>query len=256
MTARAALVTGAAVRVGAAIARDLAGAGWAVAIHHHRSREAAEALAAEIGEAGGRAVALAADLADAGAVQELLPRAAAALGPLDLLVNNASVFVDDDIASLDAGLWDTQLAVNLRAPALLSRDFARQAAAGGSIVNLLDQRVWRLRPDFLSYTVSKSALWSLTRTLAQALAPAIRVNAIGPGPVLPSQHQDEAAFERQWRSLPLARRPGPDGICQALRYLLAADSVTGQMIAVDGGQHLAWQTPDVLADRGNGDPAS
>lgn len=253
---RTALITGAARRLGAAMARDLAGAGWAVAVHCHRSTDDAERVADEIETAGGRAAVLQADLTDAAAVEDLIERTRKALGPLGLLVNNASLFEEDDIASLTLESWDGHLDANLRAPALLSRDFARQAATGGLIVNILDQRVWRLRPDFLSYTVSKAGLWALTRTLAQALAPTIRVNAIGPGPALASLHQDEAAFERQWRSLPLARQPGPEAICQALNYLIAADSVTGQMIAVDAGQHLAWQTPDVVADTGPDDDSS
>jgi len=191
---RAALVTGAARRIGAAMARDLAAQGWAVALHYQSSQPEAEALAAEIAAAGGRAVALQADLGDEAAVTPLIDRAAAALGPLGLLVNNASIFEFDDHASCNRASWDAHLEVNLRAPFVLTQRFAAAlpAEARGLVVNLLDTRVWNLAPGYLSYTLSKAGLWTLTQTLAQALAPRIRVNAIGPGPTLPSRGQSDA----------------------------------------------------------------
>lgn len=246
-----ALVTGAARRIGRALARALAEDGWAVAVHHRDSAAEAGAVVQEIAEIHGRvggAVAVQADLADEGAVAALVPRATEALGPLTLLVNNASHFADDSLETMTRATWDAHIEPNLRAPLVLTQAFARQLPAGapeGNVINILDQRVWKLTPRRLSYTLSKAALWTLTQTLAQALAPRIRVNGIGPGPVLRNDSQSEAYFARQQQATILGRGAEPGDIAAALRYLLAARSVTGQMIAVDGGQHLAWQTPDV-----------
>ena len=190
-----------------------------------------------------------ADLADAAAVSSIVAQAGAALGPLTLLVNNASVFEPDDIGSLDEVGWERHFGVNLRAPVFLARDFAAQLPDGvdGAIINVIDQRVWKPTPHFLSYTLSKSALFTATQTMAQALAPRIRVNAVGPGPTLASSRQRRDDFARQGASVPLGHGPNPEEIAEAVLFLATARSVTGQMIAVDGGQHLAWQTPDVLA---------
>ena len=244
--AKTALVTGAAKRIGRVIAGRLAREGYAVAIHCHCSSEAAEAVAASIRSAGGRATVVQADLAGAGAAQ-IVGAARAALGPLTLLVNNASEFEPDSIESLSLDRWERHFAVNLRAPAFLARDFAAQLPADrhGCIVNVVDQRVLKPNPQFFSYTLTKAALFTATRTLAQALAPRIRVNAVGPGPTLASARQDADAFARQSAALPLGRGPTPDEIADAVLFLARARSVTGQMIAVDGGQHLAWETPDI-----------
>ncbi len=241
----AALVTGAGQRIGRAIAMDLARQGWAVAVHYHTSRDAAAAVVADIEAAGGRAADLAADLADEAETETLLTRATAAVGPIGCLVNNASVFDSDTAETATRASWDRHLEANLRAPFVLSQSFARALPddSGGIIVNMLDERVWNLTPHFLSYTVSKSALWTLTRTLALALAPRIRVNGIGPGPALPSARQTDAEFARQCAMMPLGRGTSPDEICTAVRFLLTAPSMTGQMIALDGGQHLAWAQP-------------
>jgi NAD(P)-dependent dehydrogenase (short-subunit alcohol dehydrogenase family) len=235
-------VTGAARRIGRAIALDLAGHGWAVAVHHNRSAEAAEDLVRQIVADGGRAVALGADLALEAESAGLIARAVAALGPLGCLVNNASRFERDEIDGVTRESWDSHLEPNLRAPLVLAQGFAKALPPnrGGVIINLLDERVWNLTPHFISYTVSKSALWTLTRTLALALAPHIRVNGIGPGPALPSARQSAEQFARQCASLPLGRGTNPEEICQAIQFLLAASSMTGQMIALDGGQHLGW----------------
>lgn len=245
---RTALVTGGARRIGRAIVERLAGAGYSVAIHYNRSHEDAETLRRTLGDTGGRAVVIEADLADPDKIALVLAQARATLGPITLLVNNASVFEPDDIRSVDAALWERHFAVNLRGPVLLARDFARQlpAASRGAIVNVIDQRVFRPTPHFLSYTLSKSALLTATQTLAQALAPRIRVNAVGPGPTLASRRQDPSEFARQGAALPLGHGPHPEEIADAVLFLANATSVTGQMLAVDGGQHLAWQTPDVL----------
>ena len=241
----AALVTGGARRIGRALVLALADCGFAVAVHHHRSRAEAEALVAEIVRAGGAAVALAADLADEAAVQSLLPQAAAALGPIGVLVNNASIFENDTAATVSRQGWDAHMAINLRAPFVLIQEFAARLPpdAGGAVVNVLDQRVWNLTPYFVSYTVSKAALWTLTRTMALALAPRIRVNGIGPGPTLPSLRQSPEQFREQCRRLPLRRGASPSEIAAALRFILAAPAMTGQMIALDSGQHLGWAQP-------------
>jgi NAD(P)-dependent dehydrogenase (short-subunit alcohol dehydrogenase family) len=239
---RAALVTGGAQRIGRAIALALAGEGWAVAVHHHRSQTAAAALVAEIESRGGRAIALAGDLAREAEVAALVPQATAALGPLGCLVNNASVFERDEALDATRESWDRHLEVNLRAPFVLMQEFARALPGhdGGAIVNILDERVWNLTPHFISYTLSKAALWTLTRTMALALAPRIRVNAIGPGPTLPSPRQTDEQFQRQCALMPLRRGTTPGEIADALRFILTAPAMTGQMIALDGGQHLGW----------------
>lgn len=244
---RVALVTGAGRRIGAVIAVALGQAGFDVAVHFGRSGDAAEAVSAEVRALGRRAVALGADLAVEAEVAGLVDRAVAALGPLTLLVNNASLFLEDDWRLADRGLWDAHMETNLRAPLVLARAFAEQAPAeGASIVNLIDQRVWKPTPQFFSYSITKAALWFATRTLAQALAPRVRVNAVGPGPTLASIHQSAETFAREAENTLLQRRATPEEIARAVLYLVDAPSVTGQMIAVDAGQHLAWRTPDVL----------
>lgn len=241
---RAALVTGGARRIGRAIVTALARSGYAVAIHCHRSHAAAEAVRDAIIGAGGQAAVVGGDLADHDAVAALVPAAMAAIGQLTLLVNNAGEFEPDDIGGLDQARFDRHMAVNLRAPLFLAQAFARQAPAGSSIVNLLDQRVLRPTPSFLSYGLSKSALHAATTTLAQALAPRIRVNAVAPGPALPNPRQDAAAFARYCASMPLGHGPAPEEIATAVLYLAQARSVTGATIAVDGGQHLGWRDDD------------
>jgi NAD(P)-dependent dehydrogenase (short-subunit alcohol dehydrogenase family) len=242
---KGALVTGGARRIGRALSLALAEDGYAVAIHHHHSHREAEALAAEITQAGGTAVALAADLADEAAVAALLPRATAALGPIGCLVNNAAIFENDTVATATRASWDRHLAINLRAPFVLMQSFARHLPdkAGGVIANLLDERAWNLTPYFVSYTLSKAGLWTLTQTMALALAPRIRVNGIGPGPTLPSPRQNARQFLDRCRKMPLRRGTSPDEIAAALRFILAAPAMTGQMIALDGGEHLGWAHP-------------
>lgn len=250
---KAVLITGAGKRIGRALAEALATDGWAIAAHYADSKSEAEELVTEITDKGGKAVALQADLRDAAAVQTLVADATAALGPLTALINNASTFERDTAHTLTAESWDTHLNANLRAPALLMRDFANQAAlqdgsvADACIINITDQRVDRLTPDFTSYTVSKTGLATLTETLAQALAPQhIRVNAIAPGPTLPNPRQAQAEFDKQASLVPLGHGATPDDIVAAARYILTARAMTGQTLMQDGGQHLAWQTPDVV----------
>jgi NAD(P)-dependent dehydrogenase (short-subunit alcohol dehydrogenase family) len=247
MTGRGgALVTGAARRIGRSLALEAAKAGYSVLVHHHHSADDAEEVCAEIEALGGHAHALAADLDDAEALPALIDEARAAIGPLSLLVNNASLFEDDRIETLTPASWDAHMAANFRAPVLLSQAFARQAPVGALIVNIIDQRVLRPTPQFFSYALSKAGLWDATRMMAQALAPNIRVNGIGPGPTLPSTHQSAEDFAAESSNIPLQQRTTPEEIAHALTYLIEATSVTGQIIAVDGGQHLAWRTPDVI----------
>jgi NAD(P)-dependent dehydrogenase (short-subunit alcohol dehydrogenase family) len=237
-----ALVTGAAKRIGRAIALELAHAGYDVALHHHQSAEEADALVRQIAAIGRRAIPIAADLEDEAAVLRLLPRAVEALGPVTVLVNNASRFQRDEALDVTRAGWDAHMAVNLRAPFVLIQEFARHLpeTREGAVVNLVDQRVWNLTPHFVSYTVSKTGLWTLTQTMALALAPRIRVNAVGPGPTLPNERQTEAQFRSQWSSLPLQRQIDPADVARTVRFLVEAKAVTGQMIAVDAGEHLAW----------------
>lgn len=242
----AALVTGGGRRIGRAICLELARAGFDVVIHYRTSGEEAAGVAREVEALGRRAVALSADLTDVVATDALIGRAAGALGPLSVLVNNASVFADDRLDTVTGESWSAHLDTNLRAPVLLGQVFARQAPDGASIVNILDQRVLKPDPRFFSYGLSKSALWFATRTMAQALAPRIRVNGVGPGPTLPSVHQSDGDFAAEAAAVPLARAGSPEAVASAVRWLVDAGLVTGQMIAVDGGQHLAWKTPDIV----------
>ena len=239
---RAALVTGGAKRLGRAIALALAEAGFDLAIHYNGSREEAESLAGEIARLGRRAVALHADLMHESEVATLLPRAREALGPIGVLVNNASAFERDEWNDATREGWDRHMEPNLRAPFVLMQDFARALpeSAEGVVVNMLDQRVLSLTPHFVSYTVSKAGLWALTQQMALALAPRIRVNGIGPGPTLPSPRQTMAQFERQVASVPLKRAASPLEIGAAVMALVALPSVTGQILTLDGGQHLQW----------------
>jgi NAD(P)-dependent dehydrogenase (short-subunit alcohol dehydrogenase family) len=242
-----ALVTGAGMRLGRAMAEALGADGWAVAVHYRGSKAAAEEVAAAIGRAGGRAELLACDLANEAARADLVAEAARKLGrPVSLLVNSASTFADDTATDHSRADWDHHFEPNLRAPIHLAQQLARALPAGekGLVVNLIDQRVWKLTPQFFTYTLSKAALWQATQTLAQALAPNVRVNAIGPGPTLQSIHQSAQAFAAETAATLTGEGSSPDEIVRALRYFISATSVTGQMIASDGGQHLMWQTPD------------
>ncbi len=245
-----ALVTGASKRIGLRISERLASAGYAVVLHCSLFGDAgAKIEAARIASQGGKVAALSLDLADIASLQCLIERAGSIFGPLTLLVNNAAIFEEDEANDFDAGQWERHFAVNLRAPAILARDFVRQTPLGAnaSIVNIIDQRVLRPTPQFFSYSLSKAALWTATLTMAQAFAPqGIRVNGVGPGPVLPNDSQGEAGFAREVEGLPLRRAVDLDDIAEAVLYLAKARSVTGQMIAVDAGQHLAWRTPDIV----------
>lgn len=248
-----ALVTGGGARLGQAMALFLGQRGYDVAVHYASSKDGAEDVAATI---GGRSIALQADLLDEAQVQGLLPAAATALGgPITCLINNASIFEHDSVLTGTRESWDRHIESNLRAPFVLTQAMAAQGLVAGSdgeplatglIINMLDQRVHKLTPEFASYTIAKMGLWAMTQTMAQALAPAIRVNGIGPGPTLQGANQTAEQFARQRSATVLGRGANPNDITAALGYFLDSPAVTGQMLAVDGGQHLAWETPDVL----------
>jgi len=242
------LITGAATRIGRALALGMALEGWTIALHYHGSQSEAEATAKDIENAGGRAHLLQANLSDEAQTIALFDEATHKLGPLTCLINNASVFEFDDFITATPASWHAHMSVNLHAPFLLSQRFAQQLPTEleGNIINIIDQRVWKLTPDFTSYTLSKAGLWTLTQTAAQALAPRIRVNAIAPGPTLKGSRQSEENFSQQVAAVPLQRQPKLDEFCGAVNFILASASMTGQMIALDGGQHLAWETPDVV----------
>jgi NAD(P)-dependent dehydrogenase (short-subunit alcohol dehydrogenase family) len=247
---KVALVTGGARRIGAAIVRALSAEGYAVVIHCNASLAEAEALAAEIAAGGGRAAVAAADLASPEAVAALMGEAARPFGPPTLLVNNASVFLSDTLHTIDVPTWNRQFSVNIRAPSVLARDIAALLPAGeeGAIVNIIDHRVLKLTPQHYSYTLSKAALAAATRTMAQTLAPRMRVNAVGPGPTVPNPHDGAALFDAEAAGTPLGRAVRPDEIAAAVVYLAGARSVTGQMICVDSGQHMGWRTPDIVGE--------
>ena len=243
-----ALVTGAGARLGQAMAKALGEDGYAVAVHYRSSTAGAEETAAYIREQGSSAALVKADLSVEQDTANLVRQASEALGgPLTLLINSASTFVDDRAQDHTREGWDFHMNANLRAPVHLSQHFANALPADmkGLIINLIDQRVWKLNPQFFTYMISKSALWTATRTLAQALAPNIRVNAIGPGPTLKAVHQSEAEFAAEAKSTLTGEGSNPSEIVKAMRYIIEAEAITGQMLAVDGGQHLLWQTPDI-----------
>lgn len=247
-TPRTVLVTGGAKRIGKHYVEQLAADGHCIVLHCNRSRGDADALAASLTADGAQVAVVQGDLSDLEAVEGLMAAARAAFGPIDLLINNASVFEEDELESLTQASWLQHMNANLAAPLFLARDMANALPAGrdGLIINMIDQRVWKLTPQFFSYTLSKSALWTATQTMAQALAPRIRVVGIGPGPTLQNSRQDQSDFQQQLDSVPLKRGAELGEFSATVRYLLEARSITGQMIALDGGQHLVWQTPDIF----------
>jgi NAD(P)-dependent dehydrogenase (short-subunit alcohol dehydrogenase family) len=237
-----ALVTGASDRIGAAIAFALAMEGHAVVIHYRSDAEGAQKVQARIHAEGGRAEIIKADLGKRSERAMLIAEAAKFFGPLTVLVNNASIFEPDSARDVTEELWDDHFAVHAEVPVFLTRDFANQLPEGveGNVVNMIDERVLAPSPAFFSYYLSKSVLWTATRTLAQSLAPAIRVNAIGPGPVLPNSRQSQAEFDASVEALPLQRHAGPEAIARGVLTILSLPAFTGQMLALDGGEHLAF----------------
>ena len=247
-TSTIALVTGAGKRIGRAIALDLAVHGFTIAVHANTSKDEAEETASIIRDAGGKAEVFLADLADSDVTAKLIGSVAKSLGAPRVVINNASIFEADFADDFDPELFDRHMAVHVKAPTLLAAAMAEALARNedGLVVNMIDQRVKRLTPNFFSYTLSKSALWTATRTMAMAYAPKIRINAIGPGPTIKSARQSDEEFAKQVKAVPLERSPELGEFGATIRYFWANKSVTGQMIALDGGQHLAWETPDVM----------
>lgn len=253
MIGKRALITGAGQRLGQAMAQALGARGFQIAIHYRSSAKGAQKTLDAVKKAGGDGVLVQADLQSEADIQQLIPNAQKALNDvfgeasLTLLINNASAFNDDDLRTHTADSWDLHMGVNLRAPIVLSQRFAEHIGPDdkGLIVNLVDQRVWKLNPTFFTYTLSKAALWTATQTMAQSLAPNIRVNGIGPGPTLQNERQAPEDFQKQVDATLTGEGSSPDEIVKALLYLVDAEAVTGQMLAVDGGQHLIWKTPDV-----------
>ena len=256
----AALITGGAKRLGKAMALDLAGRGHDVVVHYASSRDAAEAVAEEARGLGVKAAAVGADLLDRDAVEGLVPAAVAAIGgPLGVLINNASIFEPDSIESATPQSWDRHIGSNLYAPLFLTQAFAAQApkgardengepVAGSAVINMVDMRVKKPTPDFMTYGVAKAGLWWVTQTMAQALAPDVRVNGIGPGPTLIGSRQRPEHFAAQRAATILKRGANPGDILGAMRFILENEALTGQLLCIDGGQHLAWETPDVVID--------
>lgn len=243
------LITGAARRLGRAMALELAAQGWDIALHHRRSAAEAEQTAAQCRSAGARVAVLAADLSDERACRALVPQAVAALGRLDAVVNNASLFEYDDALSTDLASMERHWRVNTAAPVLLAQALAHHLKGDGRcgcVVNLLDQKLWNPNPDYFAYTLSKAALESATTLLAQALAPAVRVVGVAPGVTLPSGPMNEAEFAASFRMTPLQRSSTPQDIAQAVRFVLHAPAITGTTLLVDGGQHLNAQPRDVM----------
>ena len=245
-----ALVTGGAKRIGRSICVGLAKAGLEIAIHYNQSSETVDDITQKLSDTYGvRTAAVDAQLLDEDDTRSLLRRANEALGPIDVLINNASVFEVDSVDTANRAGWDRHMTTNLYAPLALSQEFVRQLPinATGNIVNIVDQRVLNPTPHFLTYTLSKMGLDSLTKTLARALAPRIRVNAVGPGPTLPSPRQTQEQFEKQWRSVPLKRPVLPEEIAAGVCFILDAPSMTGQTIVIDGGEHLGWEVGSLAA---------
>lgn len=249
---KAVLITGAGARVGQHLARKLADDGWAVAIHYNRSKSGAKALAADITAAGGTAACVQANLCVPQELDSLVERAAQALGsPLTALINNASTFSPDTAQNFTRASYEYHMDVNLRAPLHLTQQLAAQLPAvakggkTGCVINMIDQRVLKPNPLFFSYSAAKATLYWATKTQAQSYAPHLRINAIGPGPTLASIHQSETEFKAEASATLLGIPSSLEAIYGGVSYLLGAASVTGQMIAVDSGQHLTWQTADL-----------
>ena len=240
------LITGSAIRIGSCIAESLASDGWTVALHYHTNGSAAEDLAKKILSNGGNAITIKADLSNESQVSNLIPKVTQSLGPISCLINNASTFEYDSVKSSTRTSWDLHMETNLRAPYVLSKSLAESTPSNcqRSIINILDQRVWNLTPHFITYTLSKASLWVLTQTLALALAPDIRVNAIGPGPVLRNARQSESDFEVQYQRTPLGQAVSTQEVANTVRYIIETRSLTGQMLAIDGGQHMGWSIPE------------
>ena len=247
MEARKIIITGGATRMGAAIARHLSGANKEILIHYNKSRLKAEKLKKELSKKGTKVYIVKGDLSKETDIKKIIIFAKSKLKFFDCLVNNASLFENDKLENFSLDSWSKHLRTNLRAPALLTKEFAKNVKGkNNNIINIIDQRVFKLTPYFFSYTLSKTGLYTLTKTSAMSLAPNIRVNAIAPGPTIKNQRQSEKHFKKQYLATPLKRQVDVEQICNAVDFFIKNISITGQVLAIDSGQNLNWQTPDVM----------
>ena len=247
MEARKIIITGGATRMGAAIARHLSGANKEILIHYNKSRLKAEKLKKELSKKGTKVYIVKGDLSKETDIKKIIKFAKSKLKFFDCLVNNASLFENDKLENFSLDSWSKHLRTNLRAPALLTKEFSKNVKGkNNNIINIIDQRVFKLTPYFFSYTLSKTGLYTLTKTSAMSLAPNIRVNAIAPGPTIKNQRQSEKHFKKQYLATPLKRQVDVEQICNAVDFFIKNISITGQVLAIDSGQNLNWQTPDVM----------
>ena len=250
MEARKIIITGAATRIGAAIAKKLSGPKIEIVIHYNKSKSKAERLKKELNKDGTVVYLIKADLGKEKEVQKLIKLSKSKLKYFDCLINNASLFENDKLKNFTVKSWDIHLNTNLKTPALLSRSFANNIKGkNNNIINIIDQRVFKLTPYFFSYTLSKTGLYTLTKTSAMSLAPNIRVNGIAPGPTIKNKRQSEKHFKKQYLATPLRRKVDVEQICNAVDFFIKNRSITGQVLAVDSGQSLNWQTPDIMGGK-------
>ena len=250
MEARKIIITGAATRIGAAIAKKLSGPNIEIVIHYNKSKSKAEKLKKDLEKKGSKIYLLKADLNKENEVQRILKFSKSKLRYFDCLINNASLFENDKLENFTAKSWDNHLKTNLKAPALLSQGFAKNIRSkNNNIINIIDQRVFKLTPYFFSYTLSKTGLYTLTKTSAMSLAPSIRVNGIAPGPTIKNQRQTDKHFKKQYLSTPLKKQVDVNEICNAVDFFIKNSSITGQVLAIDSGQNLNWQTPDIMGGK-------
>ena len=250
MEARKIIITGAATRIGAAIAKKLSGPNIEIVIHYNKSKSKAEKLKKDLEKKGSKIYLLRADLNKENEVQKILKFSKSKLRYFDCLINNASLFENDKLENFTAKSWDNHLKTNLKAPALLSQGFAKNIRSkNNNIINIIDQRVFKLTPYFFSYTLSKTGLYTLTKTSAMSLAPSIRVNGIAPGPTIKNKRQSDKHFKKQYMTTPLKRQTNVEEICNAVDFFIKNRSITGQVLAIDSGQNLNWQTPDIMGGK-------
>ena len=247
MEANKIIITGAANRIGAAIAKKLSGPNIEIIIHYNKSKINAEKLQIELNKNQTKVWLVKGDLSKENDLKKIMKFAKSKLKYFDCLINNASLFENDNLRNFTFKSWDQHLNINLKAPAYLTREFAKNTKGkNNNIINIIDQRVFKLTPFFASYTLSKTGLYTLTKTSAMSLAPNIRVNGIAPGPTIKNKRQSDKHFKKQWKSLILNAKVDPKNICETVKYFIKNDNITGQIISVDGGQSLAWQTPDII----------
>ena len=250
MEARKIIITGGATRIGAAIAKKLSGKEIEILIHYNKSKSKAKNLKKELQKKGSKVFLVRGDLSKEKDVNKIIKFAKSKLKFFDCLINNASLFENDKIENFTTDSWGKHLRTNLRTPALLSKMFARNIKGkNNNIINIIDQRVFKLTPYFFSYTISKTGLYTLTKTSAMSLAPNIRVNGIAPGPTLKNKRQSEKHFKKQYMATPLKRKVDVEQICSAVDFFIKNRSITGQVISIDSGQSLNWQTPDIMGGK-------